>query len=246
MQNESLQDDEIHHSVGKVNFEPCPEICHTQFTRILLDIPLSPPPRLPACAPQHRMLGKLLGLLKSFAHNERTYQINYNISYTNTMNNFGQIFINSMADFHENNYYTSLKKHDMKDDAGVAEDSDTTEQANAEVAKEETAPAATTNCMQIARHSESKIILLITRNDLALPIMNWLHVKMDPLKDPREKLIYLRAVCDAGFIPRLVSYPDYCDEFGPMPKSSYYKWMGTELNYSKEEINEIKKGFPFN
>lgn len=81
MITESKQDDEIHHSVGKVNFEPCPEICHTQFTRILLHFPLSPPPRQPAQAQDNEGHGNhccMKWLFKKFFKhkNNPTYIVN--------------------------------------------------------------------------------------------------------------------------------------------------------------------------
>ncbi len=156
------------------------------------------------------------------------------------MKSFGSINIsNSYIEKIINNYSVTSKQDEAKD---ISEDA---HEDTVDFVEVQPVPAEKPNSVLRGVASTSKLIRLIINKDIALPIMEWLHVTMDPLDDPRSKLIYLRAICEAGYFPRLISYPDYCEEFGFMAKSSYYDWMGTKLNYDRSEIDGIIEHFPF-
>ena len=157
------------------------------------------------------------------------------------MKSFGSINIsNSYIEKIINNYSVISKKDEAKDKGEEADNDE-----SAEFVEVQPVPTEKPISVQGSEAIASKLIRLIINKDIAQRIMEWLHVTMDPLDDPRSKLIYLRAICEAGYFPRLISYPDYCEEFGYMAKSSYYDWMGTKLNYEQSEIDGIIEHFPF-
>ena len=151
------------------------------------------------------------------------------------MKSFGSINISNSYIENINNYNVTESR---REDNGTAADGCDAEPADSE----EVTPAQPGNTQ---RPGTSLLLYLIIRKELAEQIHDWLHSKMDPLKEARDKLLYLRAIYEAGYLPRLLSYPEYCEEFGPMAKSSYYDWMGTKLNYSRSEIDGIIDNFPF-
>lgn len=152
------------------------------------------------------------------------------------MKSFGNINIsNSYIENIINHYSVSERKDKKKNNVEEEEDTDQTEVVEAKTMQADNLPCPDT----------SKLIRLIIREELALTIREWLHSKMDPLEEARDKLLYLRAVFEAGYLPRLLSLAEYCEEFGPMPKSSYYDWMGAKLNYSRNEIDGVIENLPF-
>lgn len=132
-------------------------------------------------------------------------------------------------------YNETDKKRNKNEEKEEADDSD-----HSEVVEVKPMPTDNLPCP-----SASKLVLLIIRKELALTIRDWLHSKMDPLEDARDKLLYLRAICEAGYLPRLIKLSEYSEEFGPIKKSTYYDWMGTSLKYTRGEIDGIIENLPF-
>ena len=152
------------------------------------------------------------------------------------MKSFGNINIsNSYIENIINNYSVSDTEDKKKNDVEEEEEADHTEVVEANNKQGDNLPCPDT----------PKLIRLIIREELALTIREWLHSKMDPLDEARDKLLYLRAVYEAGYLPRLLSLAEYCEEFGPMAKSSYYDWMGAKLNYTRTEIDGVIENLPF-
>jgi hypothetical protein len=152
------------------------------------------------------------------------------------MKSFGNINIsNSYIEKFINNYSVPDTKDVKKDKAEEEDNAD-----RAEVVEVKPMPTDNLPCP-----CPSTLVRLIIRKELALTIRDWLHSQMDPLEEARDKLLFLRAICEAGYLPRLLSLAEYCEEFGPIKKSTYYDWMGTSLNYTRGEIDGIIENLPF-
>ncbi len=250
MSTDTLQDDEIHHSAGKDIFVPCPRVTDTptHFTPNLPPFPTSPPPRLPAHEQHHKVLGRLKDMLRHFhlfnPSENNTIIINQNIIYSKSMKNLGQIFnINSMNDFHQNNYYgNDTKVKEEKVNTEEYSDADHTEEAEAEDVKLSPVCAVTNDQFCERRDDESlSFESYIADKESAHILRLWLHIMMDPIssKNPKEKLIYLRAVLEAKVITHKLPYKVYVREFGNISSNSYYVWMHRTLKYDHEDIDVI-------
>ena len=70
---------------------------------------------------------------------------------------------------------------------------------------------------------------------------------MDPIdsKSSKEKLIYLRALCEAGYFTKLIPRKDYIKEFGNISKSNYNTGMGKKVKYDRGAIDNIVEHLPF-
>ena len=70
---------------------------------------------------------------------------------------------------------------------------------------------------------------------------------MDPIdsKSSKEKLIYLRALCEAGYFTKLIPRKDYIKEFGNISKSNYNTGMGKKVKYDRGTIDNIVEHLPF-
>ena len=79
----------------------------------------------------------------------------------------------------------------------------------------------------------------IAERETAHILMSWLHLMMDNKDKPKEKLIFLRAVAEAGHFSQTPDHKIYMSEFGPIARSSYYDWMKGSLRYNLSEINNL-------
>ena len=94
-------------------------------------------------------------------------------------------------------------------------------------------------------YSKSPLIRFIIQKDKAQSILSWLHVMMDEISTPKEKLFYLRAVYEAGYFTKRIPYDPYVEEFGFIVRSRYFDWMGIKLNYDRKDIDDIIEQFDF-
>ena len=81
----------------------------------------------------------------------------------------------------------------------------------------------------------------IAERETAHILRQWLHQMMDPIssKNPKEKLIYLRAVSEAKVFSQKLSYKAYVGEFGKIASTSYYEWMYRTLKYRRDDIDAL-------
>ena len=271
MKSIALQDDEIHHSVGKVNFDPCPRESHTQFapsgasspiipSSLISESPpifISPPSKqriLEQCQlEQDRqrsgMLGlfhKVLGKLQSHASNTivvnnyyyqgLAFQANNNYK---EMMNYNPVFnIYNKGTIHDINLYGSREhREEHNEEQEETQDSDDDDHA------------ATVNplCDLSDAVINSSLFKYIVNKSKAPKILEWLHTNMDPIdpKYPKEKLKYLRALCEGGYFTKLIPRKDYIKEFGSISKSNYNSGMAKKFNYDRAEIDNIIDNLPF-
>ena len=99
--------------------------------------------------------------------------------------------------------------------------------------------------MPTKEDNQPGIIRFFAQRSKAQPILTWLHETTDDLETPKERLMNVRAVYEAGHFTQRIPYKAYDEEFGPITKSRYKHWMGEELNYSKKDIDDIIDQFPF-
>lgn len=130
-------------------------------------------------------------------------------------------------DFHENEAHKQ-----EKEDTDVSDDADHTEVVEVQP-------------VHLSDNSNSGIIRFFAQRSKARPILSWLHETTDDLETPKERLLNVRAVYEAGHFTQRIPYKAYVEEFGPITKSRYKHWMGEELNYSKKDIDDIIEQFPF-
>ena len=155
----------------------------------------------------------------------------YNQTILKEMKNFGQIFNIYNKGTIINNFGTDNQSNEQED-AEEAKDADHTE-----VVEVQTVPTKEDNLPGIIR--------FFAQRTKAKPILTWLHETTDDLKTPKERLLNVRAVYEAGHCTQRIPYKVYVEEFGPITKSRYKHWMGEELNYSKKDIDDIIEQFPF-
>ena len=149
------------------------------------------------------------------------------------MKSFGNINIsNSYIENIINNYSVSDTEDKKKNDVEEEEEADHTEVV-------EVLPVHTSD------NSNSGIIRFFAQRSKAQPILSWLHDTTDDLETPKERLLNIRAVYEAGHFTQRIPYKVYVEEFGPITKSRYSHWMGEELNYSRKDIDDIIDLFPF-
>ncbi len=70
-------------------------------------------------------------------------------------------------------------------------------------------------------------------------LLEWLHSLMDQQEYPKQKLLPLRAVSEAGYFSQRIPYSVYISEFGTMSRSSYYLWMKGPHRYDSSEIDAL-------
>ena len=131
-------------------------------------------------------------------------------------------------DFHEN----EAPKQEEEEDAEEEKDADHTE-----VVEVQPVPTKEDNT--------SGIIRFFAQRSKAQPILSWLHETTDDLETPKERLLNVRAIYEAGHCTQRFPYKAYVEEFGPITKSRYNHWMGEELNYTRKDIDDIIEQFPF-
>ena len=131
-------------------------------------------------------------------------------------------------DFHDNDAHNQ----EEKDDKEEADDAD-----SAEVVEVQPVPAKDDNKPGIIRY--------FSQRSKAQPILSWLHETTDDLETPKERLLNLRAVYEAGHCTQRIPYEIYVEEFGPITRSRYKHWMGEKLKYSRKDIDDIIEQFPF-
>jgi hypothetical protein len=132
------------------------------------------------------------------------------------------------------------KKSNENEEKEEAEDAD--DAVHAEVVEVKPAPVGSTKVSKPIKKSKNKqlsFIDCIAEQETAHILMKWLHLMMDNKDKPKQKLIYLRAISEAGYFSQTPNLNVYVSEFGAMAKSSYHDWMQAELKYTPAEINKL-------
>ena len=149
------------------------------------------------------------------------------------MKSFGSINIsNSYIEKIINNYSVSDPKDKKKDKEEEDDDANLSEAV-------EVLPIST------KEDNQPGIIRFFAQRSKAQPIITWLHETTDDLETPKERLLNVRAIYEAGHCTQRFPYKAYVEEFGPITKSRYNHWMGEELNYTRKDIDDIIEQFPF-
>ena len=129
------------------------------------------------------------------------------------------------------------KKSNENEEKEEAEDA-----VHAEVVEVKPAPVGSTKVSEPIKKRKNKqlsFIDCIAEQETAHILMKWLHLMMDNKDKPKQKLIYLRAISEAGYFSQTPNLNVYVSEFGAMAKSSYHDWMQAELKYTPAEINKL-------
>ncbi len=241
-------DDPNHHRMGKDLLYSCPsEPPFAQAGKPSSPTNISPP--ITISPPLKHSIHKLLGLLKwlfIFRPSKHTslsiVNLNYyfienptiennNLSYFNAMKILGPIV--NFGTIQENNFYG--KNEQQNNEKKCEEDVENVE--HTEVVEVQTNPTKEDN--------QPRIIRFFAQRSKAQPILSWLHETTDDLETPKERLLNVRAVYEAGHCTQRFPYKAYVEEFGPITKSRYNHWMGEELNYGRKDIDDIIEQFPF-
>ena len=139
------------------------------------------------------------------------------------MNIIGNVDINGTYIEQQNNYYGKDDK--QHDDDADSEDEDSDTPVNQPILERKVVTLSFIDC--------------IAERETAHILMSWLHLMMDNKDKPKQKLIYLRAVAEAGFFSQTPDHRIYMSEFGPIARSSYHDWMKGSLRYDLSEINKL-------
>ncbi len=136
------------------------------------------------------------------------------------------------------NFYNNTDKQSYeKNEAEKQEEAD-----EAEPVEVQPIPASSTkdsDSIKIRKKNQLTFIDCIAEQETAHILMKWLHQMMDNKDKPKQKLIYLRAISEAGYFSQTPYHDVYIKEFGKMARSSYYDWMQAELKYDLAEINKL-------
>ena len=149
----------------------------------------------------------------------------------------GPVYMNRCKIITTNNYYNSDKKEEEKEKAEESDDSHF-----GEVVEVKPVPVGSTKVCKPSKkcqESQLKFIDCIAEQETAHILMKWLHQMMDNKDKPKQKLIYLRAISEAGYFSQTPDHDVYIKEFGQMARSSYYDWMQGELRYDLAVINKL-------
>jgi len=204
-------------------------IRHNPLTpQYITDITTSPPARLPSAGHRHKMLGRLFGLLKHLAHDERTYQINLNVSNINIMKNFSptcNIYIRG------NNYGFNVYDSTSKKENAEAEEANF-EEVKPESMVEPFVPSG-------IDYSNSSLVACFRNAEKAPYYIDWLHQNINSSLPDREKVKPLKALFENHILRYVPNYNDFVQEFGAVvSQSSYSKYMGNAGKYSKDELKD--------
>ena len=254
MKTSNFENDEpIHHFEGKGHLYSCP--CEPPFARqgkssspdnLSPPVAVSPPIKLTF----HKLIGMLKKILVFKSNNHSSpFIVNYyfienptfetlNNSNIHAMKIIGQLL--NYGTIQENNYYNG---NEQQEENCHAED----------VHYEDVNPKPRHNETQVSNQAQtsvkdynnSPLIRFIVQKDKAQSILSWLHLMMDEIDSPKEKLFYLRAVYEAGHFSKRIPYETYVEEFGYIVRSRYFDWMGTKLNYDRADIDAIIEQFNF-
>lgn len=144
---------------------------------------------------------------------------------------------------------TNYSEEQQEEEEEDNEDSD--EDDHPDVVEVQPVPANEASAIQLSNLSEkvinSSLFQYIVDKSKAPHILKWLHTNMDPIdsKSSKEKLIYLRALCEAGYFTKLIPRKDYIKEFGNISKSNYNTGMGKKVKYDRGAIDNIVEHLPF-
>ena len=155
----------------------------------------------------------------------------------------------SIKDCYIDKFISTNFSEDQQEEEEDNEDSD--DDDHSEVEEVQPIPANETSSIQLSNLNEavkkSSLFQYIVDKSKAPQILKWLHTNMDPIdsKSSKEKLIYLRALCEAGYFTKLIPRKDYIKEFGDISKSNYNTGMGKKVKYDRGAIDNIVEHLPF-
>ena len=129
------------------------------------------------------------------------------------------------------------KKSNENEEKEEAEDDDHTE--DVEVQPMPVGSTKVSKPVKKRKKNQLTFIDCIAERETAHILLKWLHQMMDNKDKPKQKLIYLRAISEAGYFSQTPNLNVYVSEFGAMAKSSYHDWMQAELKYTPAEINKL-------
>lgn len=252
-----MENDEIHHSAGRVNFDPCPKISYTQFAplgAISSPVNISPPITISPPSKQHileqcqleqdrqrsGMLGlfhKVLGKLQSHASNTivvnnyfyqgLSFQADYNIY--NIMKNFSPT---CNIYIRGNNYGFNVYDNSTSQKEEAEADDTNFEEVKPETMVEPFVPSG-------IDYSKSLLVACFRSAEKAPYCIDWLHQSINSSLPDREKVKPLKALFENHILRYVPNYNDYVQEFGPVvSQSSYSKLMGNGGKYSKDELKD--------
>ena len=144
---------------------------------------------------------------------------------------------------------TNCSEEKQEEEEEDNEDSD--DDDHPDVIEVQPVPANEASAIQLSNLSKevinSSLFQYIVDKSKAPKILEWLHTNMDPIdpKYPKEKLKYLRALCEGGYFTKLIPRKDYIKEFGSISKSNYNSGMAKKFNYDRAEIDNIIDNLPF-
>ena len=271
MNKEDFDNDEpIHHFEGKDLLYPCPSVPPSaQKNNSSSPITHSPqasisPPDIHSHKDRFQKFHKIKELLRGIIfykiHKEAIHQpmVNYNLiigqlnittqnnqTILQDMKNFGPIFNIYNKGTIINNFGTDNQSNEQEE-AEEAKDAD-----HIEVVEVKPEPVNKETASQPKVHRKKKELSFTdsVAEKESIPILRqWLHQMMDPIssKNPKEKLIFLRAVSEAKVFTQKLQYKAYVREFGPISSSSYYEWVHRKLKYDREDIDAlIEKYYEF-
>ena len=257
MKTEDFDNDEpIHHFEGKDLLHSCPSkspFAQTGNSSPIITIspPVAiPPPDIHSHKDHFQKFHKIKELLKGLffykIHKETIYQpmVNCNliIGKMNIATQNNQTILQDMKNFGP--IFNIYNKGTIINNFG--NDNQSNEQAEAEEAKDaDHTEVVEVQPISTKEDNQPGIIRFFAQRSKAHPILKWLHETTDDLETPKERLMNVRAVYEAGHFTQRIPYKAYVEEFGPITKSRYKHWMGEELNYSKKDIDDIIDQFPF-
>ena len=271
MKTEDFDNDEpIHHFEGKDLLHSCPSKSpFAQTGNSSPIITISPPvaispPDIHSHKDHFQKFHKIKELLKGLffykIHKETIFQpmVNCNLiigqmniatqnnqTILQDMKNFGPIFNIYNKGTIINNFGTDNQSNEQAE-AEEAKDAD-----HIEVVEVKPEPVNKETASQPKVHRKKKELSFTdsVAEKESVPILRqWLHQMMDPIssKNPKEKLIFLRAVSEAKVFTQKLQYKAYVREFGPISSSSYYEWVHRKLKYDREDIDAlIEKYYEF-
>ena len=271
MNKEDFDNDEpIHHFEGKDLLHSCPSeppsahsgnpsspITHSPHATIS-------PPDIHSHKDRFQKFHKIKELLRGIffykIHKETTHypMVNYNLfigqmniatqnnqTILQDMKNFGPIFNIYNKGTIINNFGTDNQSNEQAE-AEEAKDADHIEVVEV---KPEPVNKETASQPKVHRKKQELSFTDSVAEKESIPILRqWLHQMMDPIssKNPKEKLIFLRAVSEAKVFTQKLQYKAYVREFGPISSSSYYEWVHRKLKYDREDIDAlIEKYYEF-
>lgn len=140
-----------------------------------------------------------------------------------------------------NNDFYDNEAHKQEEEKDAEEDDDADRSDVVEVQPVKASEVKPSHPNNKVKGKELTFTDCIAEKETSHILRKWLHDMMDPIssKKAKEKLIFLRAVSEAGAFSQQISYKVYLSEFGQLSKTCYYHWMKNKLKYDPSEIDKL-------